>query len=279
MQFNLSPSSPTADRTDLVVVRVADDADTTPYAEVPLANYQPGNLAPGWCVDVVRGTDGGPSPSVPWESYLTLARVRVRRGATTLTAADIEDLRWSTSGQGDPTALAPVRTAPGQTVGAAATGTAPGTLVYSTDDDRMYVRGQGEARPLTYRPSVVMQCTSRGATGWASSPEPHGWQGRVMAWEGAAAPYDRYGVCTFQMRYLTPDGREDWTSAWILSGGTFMWETPRYRNASGVHTGAAVVTVPKGTPLSVVAHLYAQDGRTQFDEWQSNGQLILHPAE
>ncbi|MFJ8472162.1 hypothetical protein [Kitasatospora sp. NPDC094011] len=281
VQFNVAPSSATTDRVDLVVIRAAEDTDTTPYAELPLANYVPGSMAPGWCVDVVKGVDGGPSPSVPWESYLILARVRVRRGATTVTAADIEDLRWSTPGQSDPTVLAPVRTAPGQTVGAAATGVAPGALVYSTDEDRMYVRGQSDARPLTYRPTVITYPTSKGATGWWSSGNPTGWDGRVMAWEGPAAPYDRLGMLTFQMRWQAPGGgREGWTSAWIFSAGSLQWETMRvYSNVGGVHTGTVMCTVPKDKPLSVVAHLYGQNGWCQFDEWQSAGQLLLVPAE
>ncbi|MER6364973.1 hypothetical protein [Kitasatospora sp. NPDC001527] len=279
VEFPLAPSSPTGDRTDLIVTRLAADTDATPFAEVPLSGYVPGTLAAGWAVDVVQGIEGGAVPPVPFDSYLLLARVRVRRGATSLTAADIEDMRWS--GQGDPTVLAPLRTAPGQSVSAAASSTSRGGLVYATDEDRMYVRTASDVRPLTYRPSLMPTATGKGSTGWWSADFPDGGDGRMLWWEGPAVPYARIGTLAYQMRWASPGGgRLGWTSVWIRSAGVMQYESPRvYSDGAGVHQGVAHVTVPAGQPLSVVAYLYGQGGWAQFDSWQSDGGLLLLPAE
>ncbi|MFF2543988.1 hypothetical protein ACFVUY_15635 [Kitasatospora sp. NPDC058063] len=39
------------------------------------------------------------------------------------------------------------------------------------------------------------------------------------------------------------------------------------------------VFVPRGQPLDVSVYLYGQDAWCVLDEWQSNGQLLLLPAE
>ncbi|MFJ6137487.1 hypothetical protein [Kitasatospora sp. NPDC092286] len=278
--INLGPSSPTADRFDLIVARVAEDTDTTPYSEVPLSNYVPGNMSPGWAVDVVRGVDGAPSPGVPYESYLILARVRVRRNSTTLVEADIEDLRYATTGQGDPTVLAPIRTAPGQSLAAAAGNQSRGGLIYATDEDRLYLKTATDARPLANRPQYWPWVTGKGATGWWAADVPGGGTGRVLWFDGPAVPYDRIAIVSYQMRYTVPAGREGWTSCWVSSAGAFGFESIRsYTNVGGQHTGTAQLIISKNAPLSVYLYLYGQLGFCQFDDWQSGAQMTAIPAE
>ncbi|WP_043471144.1 hypothetical protein [Kitasatospora sp. MBT66] len=278
--FNLATPSASADRWDLIVARVSTDTDATAFAEVPLATFVPGDLTAGWTLDVVKGTDGGAVPSVPFDSYLILAKIKVRKGSTSLSATDIEDVRYTTAGQSDPTVLAPIRTAAGQGVAAVATSQARGGLIYSTDEDRLYVKGATDARPVTYRPTVFMFCTGKGATGWWGADAPGGGNGRMLMFDGPAAPYDRIGILSYQMRYSCPPGREGWTSAWVLSNGVFQWESMRsYMNTGGVHAGTAQVQIPKNTALAVYIYLYSQGGSHQFDEWQSNGQMTVIPAE
>ncbi|MFJ7250755.1 hypothetical protein ACIQWA_39790 [Kitasatospora sp. NPDC098652] len=283
VQFNLGTASATADRYDLVIVRVSDDNDVTTYAEVPLANYAPGNMAAGWCIDVVRGTDGAAAPSVPYDSYLILAKVRVKKGATSLTAADIEDLRYSTTGQGDPTVLAPIRTAAGQSVAAVAGSQSRGGLIYNSDEDRIYVKGATDAKPLVNRAFMTGQ-TGRGSTGWwgVDSPDLNG-SGLVMRYDGPAAAYDRVGILNYQVRVTGPADREGWHSIWTFSDAAFYWESLRKyeRTNQGLtpHWGSAQVLIPKNKPLKVWHSLYSQGGFAQFDEWQSYSQMTVIPLE
>lgn len=281
--FNLSTASATADRYDLIVARVSDDTDVSAYAEVALANYAPGNMAAGWAVDVVRGTDGAAAPSVPYDSYLVLAKVRVRKNATSLTAADIEDMRYSTTGQGDPTVLAPMRTAPGQGVAAVAGNQNRGGLIYSSDEDRLYVKGSTDAKPLVNRAFMTGQ-TARGSSGWwgVDNPGPGG-EGLVMRYDGPAATYDRVGILTYQIRVSGADNREGWHSIWTFSDTTFYWESLRKyeRTSTGLtpHWGGVQVLIPKNKPLKVWHALYAQGGWAYFDEWQSYSQMTVIPLE
>ncbi|MGX4737105.1 hypothetical protein [Kitasatospora griseola] len=283
VQFNLGTASATADRYDVVVARVSDDTDVTAYAEVALANYAPGNLAPGWCIDVVRGTDGAGAPSVPYDSYLALAKVRVKKGATSLSAADIEDLRYSTAGQGDPTPLAPLRTAAGQGVAAVATQQSRGGLIYSADEDRLYVKGTTDARPVVNRP-IYMNPTARAATGWWGVDNPDATRtGFVLGYDGPAAPYDRIGILNFQVRVTGVADREGWHSIRTWSDTVMYWETVRFYEKSNQglspHRGSAHVLIPKNKPLSVWHALYAQGGFCYYEDWQSGSQMTVIPAE
>ncbi|MFI8263685.1 hypothetical protein [Streptomyces sp. NPDC085665] len=283
VQFNLATASATADRYDVVVARVSDDTDVTAYAEVPLANFAPGNLTAGWTIDVVRGTDGAGAPSVPYDSYLALAKVRVRKGATSLTAADIEDLRYSTTGQGDPTPLVPLRTAAGQTMAAVAANQARGGLIYSADEDRVYIKGSTDAKPLVNRAFMMAQ-TARGSSGWwgVDAPDAAG-SGLVLRYDGPAAAYDRVGILNYQIRVSAPADREGWHSIWTFSDTTFYWESLRRyeRSNTGItpHWGSAQVLIPKNKPLKVWHSLYAQGGWAYFDEWQSYSQMTVIPLE
>ncbi|WP_406113944.1 hypothetical protein [Kitasatospora purpeofusca] len=283
VQFNLGTASVTADRYDVIVARVSDDSDVTTYAEVPLANYAPGNLAPGWCIDVVRGTDGAGAPSVPFDSYLALAKVRVRKNATSVSAADIEDLRYSTAGQGDPTPIVPLRTAAGQGVAAVAANQSRGGLIYSADEDRVYIKGSTDAKPLVNR-AVMLGQTGRGSTGWwgVDAPGPD-MGGMVLRYDGPAAAYDRVGIVTYQIRVNGPPDRDGWHSIWTFSDTAFYWESLRKYESTTVgltpHWGAAQVLIPRNKPLKVWHSLYAQDGFAQFDEWQSYSQMTVIPLE
>lgn len=280
VSFNLATPSASADRYDLIVARVSTDTDATPFAEVPLASFVPGDLTAGWTIDVVKGADGGAVPSVPFDSYLVLAKVRVRKGSISLSAADVEDLRYTTAGQVDPTVLAPLRTAPGQGVAAVASSQARGGLIYATDEDRLYYKGATDARPVSYRPTLMPSVTGKGASGWWGADQPGGGSGRMMLFDGPAAPYDRIGIVSYQLRYSCPPGREGWTSAWVFSNGSWQWEGMRvYTNAGGSHVGTAHVQIPKNAGLAVYIYLYSQGGAHQFDEWQSNGQMTVIPAE
>ena len=281
--FNLATASATADRFDLIIARCVADTDVTAWAEVPLATFAPGDVTAGWTIDVVKGADGGASPSVPYESYIVLARVKVRKGVTSLSASDIEDLRFTTTGQGDATVMAPVRAAAGQTVASAATNQSTGGLVYSTDEDRLYVKGATATRPVVYAPQLIQAATGKGAYGWWGSNAPSGGDGRMIWFTGPAVTYDRYATLSFQMRFTVPagsTGREGWTSAWVLSNGVFQWETLRSYlvNVGGTHQGSAQVLIPKNVAMDVSIYLYAQNGWCQFDDWQSNAQMIVFPA-
>ncbi len=282
VQFNLGTASATADRYDLVVARVSDDTDVTTYAEVALANYAPGNMAPGWAVDVVRGTDGAGAPSVPYDSYLVLAKVRVKKGATSLSAADIEDMRYTTTGQGDPTALTPLRTASGQSVAAVAANQSRGGLIYSSDEDRLYIKGSTDAKPLVNRAMVTGQ-TGRGSTGWWGVETPSGGNGKMLWFDGPATAFDRIGIINYQMRVTAPPDREGWHSVQIFSDNTNYWENLRKYEKSNLgitpHWGSAHVIIPKNKPLNVVLYLYAQGGWAYLDEWQSYAQMTVIPAE
>ncbi|MER5862208.1 hypothetical protein [Kitasatospora sp. NPDC002040] len=282
VQFNLATASATADRYDLIVARVSDDTDATTYAEVALANYAPGNLAPGWAVDVVRGTDGAGTPSVPYDSYLVLARVRVKKGATSLSAADIEDMRYATTGQGDPTPITPLRTAPGQSVAAVAGNQYKGGLIYAADEDRVYVKGATDARPLVNRAFMTGQ-TSRGSTGWWGVDAPGAdMSGMVLRYDGPAATYDRVGILNYQIRVIGAPGREGWHSIMTFSDTANYWESLRkYEAAAAItpHAGTAHVLIPKNKPLKVWHALYAQLGWAYLDEWQSYSQMTVVPLE
>ncbi|MER5863781.1 hypothetical protein [Kitasatospora sp. NPDC002040] len=283
VQFNLATASATADRYDVIVARVSDDNDVSTYAEVALANYAPGNLAPGWCIDVVRGVDGAAAPSVPYESYVTLAKVRVKKGATSLTAADIEDMRYSTTGQGDPTPLTPLRTASGQSVAALASSQYKGGLIYSADEDRMYVKGQTDAKPLVNRAFMTGQ-TARGNSGWwgVNDPDANG-SGLVLRYDGPATTYDRVGILSYQVRVTGPADREGWHSIWTWSDTAVYWESLRKYEKTNLgltpHWGACQVLIPKNKPLKVWHALYAQGGFCYFDEWQSYSQMTVIPLE
>ncbi|MFE2409841.1 hypothetical protein ACFXDE_16010 [Kitasatospora sp. NPDC059408] len=281
--FNLATASATADRFDLIVARVTDDNDVTPYAEVTLATFAPGLLSAGWTIDVVRGTDGGGTPAVTFESYLVLARVKVRKGATSLQAADVEDLRFTTTGQGDTTALAPLRTAPGQSVASVAGAQAQGGLIYSTDEDRLYYKGAADAKPVVNR-AVMMAQTGRGSSGWwgVNAPDAN-MSGMVLRFDGAAAPYDRIGIINYQVRVSGPADREGWHSIITWSDTLSYWESLRRyektNNGLTPHWGTAHVLIPKNRPLKVWHALYAQLGFAYFDEWQSYSQMTILPAE
>ncbi|MFD7584190.1 hypothetical protein ACFV84_01955 [Kitasatospora sp. NPDC059811] len=283
VMFNLGTSSATADRYDLIVARVTDDNDVSPYVEVPLAGFAPGLMSAGWTIDVVRGVDGGGAPAVTFESFLVLARVKVRKGATSLQAADVEDLRFSTTGQGDPTALSPLRTAPGQSVASVASAQARGGLIYSTDEDRLYYKGATDAKPIVNR-AVMMGQTGRGSSGWWGVDGPDtNMSGVVLRFDGAAAPYDRIGILNYQIRVGGPADREGWHSIWTFSDTTLYWESLRmYEHTnSGLspHAGAVHVLIPKNRPLKVWHALHAQLGFCYFDEWQSYSQMVIMPAE
>ncbi|MFG2916263.1 hypothetical protein ACGF0D_25655 [Kitasatospora sp. NPDC048298] len=278
VQFDLATASITGDRYDLIVARVSDDTDVTAYAEVPLANFAPGNLTAGWTIDVVRGVEGAGAPTIPFQNFVVLAKVRVRRSATSLSAADIEDMRY-TAGQGDPTPLAPLRTAPGQGVASVAANQNRGGLVYNSDEDRLYVKGATDVRPVSYRPTQHMYCTSKGSSGWWGAPAPGGGDGRVIFFDGPAVPYDRIGIISYQMRFMSASGVDGWTSCWVLSNGAFQWEGIRVRATGGAHVGTAHVQIPKNQSLAVHLYLYSEDASHRFDEWQSNGQMSIFPAE
>ncbi|MCX4687298.1 hypothetical protein OG401_23850 [Kitasatospora purpeofusca] len=280
--FDLATASASADRWDVIVVRCTNDADSTTWAEVPLAGYVPGNLAPGWCIDIVRGTDGGPVPAVPFDNYLVLARVKVRKGVTSLTTADVEDLRWATVGQGDSTSMMPVRALKGQTVANAAAEQTNGGLVYSQDEDRLYYKGNSAVRPVAYRPSFMSGCTGKGAGWWGVDDVGQG--GLVMWWDGPAVPYDRWGILSYQVRYTAPAGREGWRSVHTFSDDAWVWEGLRsYENSSTIGGKPDVATtqvlIPKNKPLKVQLRMFAQGGWCQLDDWQSNGQLAIFPLE
>ncbi|WAL73114.1 hypothetical protein OU787_17340 [Kitasatospora sp. YST-16] len=281
--FNLTTASSTADRYDLIIARVTDDNDVTPYAEVPLGTFAAGLMSAGWTIDVVKGTDGGGTPTVPYESYLVLARVKVRKGATSLQAADVEDLRFTTTGQGDTTTLAPLRTAPGQSVAALASLQARGGLIYSSDEDRLYYKGATDAKPVVNR-AVMMGQTGRGSTGWWGVNDPDAnMSGMVLRYDGAAATYDRIGIINYQIRITGPPDREGWNSIWTFSDTTFYWESLRKYEKTNLgltpHWGSAHVLIPKNRPLKVWHALYAQGGYAQLDEWQSYSQMTILPAE
>jgi hypothetical protein len=279
--FNLATASATADRYDLIIARVVDDTDVTAWAEVPLATFAPGDVTAGWTIDVVKGADGGGTPAVPYESYIVLSRVKVRKGVTSLSASDVEDLRFTTTGQGDATVMAPVRAAAGQTVASAATNQSVGGLVYSTDEDRLYVKGATATRPVVYAPQLFPGVTGMGATGWWGAEAPTGGVGRMMWFTGGAVPYDRIGILNFSMRVQAPSG-EGWHSAWVLSAGAFQWETLRkYEKAvTGLtpHWATTQVWIPKNVAMDVSIYLYAQNGFAQLDSWQSQAQMTTFPA-
>ncbi|MFJ4794013.1 hypothetical protein [Kitasatospora purpeofusca] len=281
--FNLTTASSTADRFDLIVARVTDDNDVTPYAEVPLAGFAAGLMSAGWTLDVVKGVDGGGTPAVTFESFLVLARVKVRKGATSIQAADVEDLRFTTTGQGDPTTLAPLRTAPGQSVASVASAQARGGLIYSSDEDRLYFKGATDAKPIVNRASMMGQ-TGRGSSGWWGVDAPDtNMSGMVLRFDGAAAPYDRIGILNYQVRVSGPPDREGWHSIFTFSDTVFYWESLRMyeRTNQGLspHWGSAQVLIPKNRPLKVWHALYAQLGFCYFDEWQSYSQMTVLPAE
>ncbi|MFE4514416.1 hypothetical protein ACFRMQ_09535 [Kitasatospora sp. NPDC056783] len=279
IQFDLATASATADRYDLIIARVTNETDATPYSEVPLGNFAPGNLAAGWTVDVVRGVDGSGAPTVPFENCILLAKIRVRRGALVLAPSDIEDMRF-TSSQGDPTPLSPLRTAPGQSVASVAAQQNRGGLIYNTDEDRLYVKGATSARPLSAGISLHTAPTSRGATGWWGADQPNGGNGRMMTFDGAATSYDRVGIVSYQMRYTTSAGRSGWTSCWVMSGGILQWDGIRVNTGgSGAHVGVTHVWISKNQPLAVHLYLYSQGGVHQYDDWQSTAQMTIIPVE
>jgi hypothetical protein len=219
---------------------------------------------------------------VPFDNYLIIARVKVRKGVTSLIATDVEDLRFNTTGQGDPTPLNTVRAATGQTVAAAATDANTGALIFSTDEDRLYYKGVTGTKPVVNRIGLYTGVTGKGATGWWSVPDTGAGGGLVMWWDGPSAPFDRVGILSYQVRYTAPAGRSGWRSVHVYSDDIWRWEGLRYFQASETLTpdvATVNVFIPKNKSLKVQLRMQADAGWCAFDEWQSNGTMTVLPAE
>ncbi|MFF7588633.1 hypothetical protein ACFZCK_14215 [Kitasatospora purpeofusca] len=284
ISFNLTGSSTSGDRIDIIVAQVhpnADDSTTITLAqESPAADYDPGTWVALWGVKVIKGNVSEKLADVQKripESCIVLGHVTVKAGtASTLGAASVQDAR-GLYGQSDTTCMYPAKTVPGQAATALAGSLFPGQLVYHTDSGLWYRKETSgevaEAFPRAFRTDASYQAPEAawGNEAWHTFTAP-------------AAAYPRLVTVTFEVTYNGYFGEGWYTPVVWGHGERRRAGRPQYARANDGRDarGCASIRVPAGTPLAVYSGIQS-DNTANYNckftaAWTSYAEAVITPG-